>query len=206
MKYFYDQYLFHVPEEVYPPEADSELLADYLSATLRSSDTVWDLGTGCGIQAIISREFTTHVVASDVNPFAGTALHMNCQQNGISPIIPFFLGALDSPLNTNLTFSKILFNAPYLSSSNEKPPATRTDYWLNKTWNGGEDGTKIIQGFFNLLPSRLQPQGQAYLVYSVNPSSIDYVWDLACTKKLHPKKIKELPFFYETLILLELSL
>ncbi len=206
MNYFYDRFSFQVPDEVYPPEADSELLADFLPSVLQPSDTVWDLGTGCGIQAIISRGYTDQVIASDINPFAGFILQENCQQNQIFPQIPFFLGAFDQPLDNKMKFSKILFNAPYLPSEISTLSHDHLDYWLEKSWNGGADGTESIQSFFNLLPSRLEPKGKAYLVYSSIPSSPDLVWSLAENQKLHPKKIQVIPYFFETVILLELSI
>ncbi|KAM4619216.1 electron transfer flavoprotein beta subunit lysine methyltransferase [Polymixia lowei] len=49
---------------------------------------VLDLGSGCGASAIAAKLCgAAHVVANDIDPVAAIATHMNCELNGLEPVV-----------------------------------------------------------------------------------------------------------------------
>jgi len=51
-KVFYNDFVFEVPKTVYAPAEDSFLLAENLM--VNDGDLVLDVGTGCGILAVLA--------------------------------------------------------------------------------------------------------------------------------------------------------
>ncbi|XP_071756421.1 electron transfer flavoprotein beta subunit lysine methyltransferase [Centroberyx gerrardi] len=50
--------------------------------------TVLDLGSGCGASAIAAKLCgAAHVVANDIDSVAAIATHMNCELNGLEPLV-----------------------------------------------------------------------------------------------------------------------
>jgi len=73
-----------------------------------------DLGTGCGIQAILAAKHAEHVVATDVNPRALAFAGFNAQLNGIRGI-EFRLGREFEPVDGE-RFDLVVANPPYVIS------------------------------------------------------------------------------------------
>ena len=63
-----------------------------------------DLGTGCGIQALLAAKHAEHVVATDVNPRALAFAGFNARLNGIDNI-EFRLGNGSSPSRASASTS-----------------------------------------------------------------------------------------------------
>ena len=126
-KVFHKNYVFEVDEQVYEPAEDTFLLADNLKVT--EDDTVLDMGTGCGILAVLAAEKARRVMAVDVNPYAIECGVKNAERSGVREKIEFRQGNLFQPVKANEVFSLILFNAPYLPSEpNEE------NSWIEKSW------------------------------------------------------------------------
>jgi len=72
MKYpkrlFFKGCVFYVDENVYEPAEDTFLLAENLK--VEPEDFVLDMGTGCGILAVLAAKKARKVVAVDINPYA----------------------------------------------------------------------------------------------------------------------------------------
>jgi len=152
-------HVFDILENVYEPAEDSFLFAENLSVT-RGCKVV-DMGTGCGILAVIAAKKAGKVVAIDVNPCAVKCAKNNAEMNGVGNHVSFIQGDLFAPLRTRKEFDLILFNAPYLpSEENEK------DSWMGWAWAGGVSGRNVIDRFLCEAPKHLRPGGEIMLMQS----------------------------------------
>ncbi len=158
---FYADLSFDVYEEVYEPAEDTFLIADVLNQTITERDTVLDVGTGCGILAVIASVRAKKVVATDINPHAVKCAIQNAESNRASSKMQVRLGDLFEPISETEKFSLIVFNAPYL-------PSTRGEQrsWKSRAWAGGSTGRRIIDRFIKNAPSYLDARGRILLVQS----------------------------------------
>ena len=83
-------------------------------AVRRRVQNALDLGTGCGIQALLAAKHAEHVVATDVNPRALAFARFNARLNGIDNI-EFRLGDLFEPVEGE-RFGLLVANPPYVIS------------------------------------------------------------------------------------------
>lgn len=158
-KVFFKNRVFLVDEHVYEPAEDTFLLAEQLR--VNEDDAILDMGTGCGILAVLAAEKAKRVVAVDINPYAIKCASNNAEMNGVKERIEFRLGNLFQPIKPSEIFNRILFNAPYLPSY---PHEERS--WIGKAWAGGQDGRKIIDQFILSAPNFLADGGRIQLVQS----------------------------------------
>lgn len=63
-----NNYQFTILPQVFEPADDTFLVADNLNTP--QGATLLELGTGCGILAILAAEKATRVIAKDINPYA----------------------------------------------------------------------------------------------------------------------------------------
>lgn len=159
------QFLLH--PEVYLPSDDSVLLSHHVPRFSRGS--VLDMGTGCGIQAILAAENAVSVLAVDVNDKALQLAEQNAKLNRLSSKISFRKSDLFSGIKPSEKFDLIIFNPPYLPTSS----AERTSGPLDAAWNGGRDGRKVITPFLKQFPAHLKKGGSLLMLHC----------DLAGTKK-----------------------
>ncbi|MGH3737950.1 MAG: methyltransferase [Micromonosporaceae bacterium] len=73
-----------VPPQVHPINPMSHLLGETVLAEVRESDRVLDMGTGCGVNAILAASASRDVLAVDVNPVALQAARDNAARNGVA--------------------------------------------------------------------------------------------------------------------------
>src|SRR5215467_12614082 len=73
-----------VPPGVQPITPTSHLLGEAVLAEAHAGDRVLDMGTGCGVNAILAASRGAKVVAVDVNPRAITAARENAARNGVA--------------------------------------------------------------------------------------------------------------------------
>ncbi|MEA1905126.1 MAG: HemK2/MTQ2 family protein methyltransferase [Candidatus Hadarchaeota archaeon] len=150
---------FVVEPEVYEPAEDTFLLACNLD--VRESEHVLELGTGCGLIAILAAKAGARVLATDVNPTALRCARNNARAHNVEKRIEFRLGDLFEPVNDE-RFDLIIFNPPYLPVSHEEELSTP----LDRAWEGGPDGRTVIDRFLDELPQHLGPRGRVLLVQS----------------------------------------
>jgi release factor glutamine methyltransferase len=74
---------FHVPPEVQPITGVSAVFGTAVLAEVRPTDRVLDLGTGCGVNAVLAAATARAVTAVDVNPVAVAAARANAAANGV---------------------------------------------------------------------------------------------------------------------------
>ena len=97
--------------DVYEPREDSYLLQKYVEKYCEV-DSVLDIGTGSGIQAITAAKKAKGVIASDINPEAVEQAKLSASINKIKNI-----EFVESDLFENIPkkkFDMIIFNPPYL--------------------------------------------------------------------------------------------
>lgn len=73
-----------VPPEVQPITGMSHLLGESVMDEVRPGDRVLDMGTGCGVNAILAARESADVLAVDVNPRAVETARGNAEANGVA--------------------------------------------------------------------------------------------------------------------------
>jgi len=194
-KLFIEGYVFLVDENVYEPAEDTFLLAENLK--VKEKEVVLDMGTGCGILAVLAAKKAKKVVATDVNPYALKCAEKNAKMNGVEEKIEFRLGDLFQPIRPDETFSLILFNAPYLPS---EPYEERS--WIGRAWSGGPRGRKVIDRFITDAPEFLAVDGRILLVQS-SLSDIDKTVERLNKRGLKARVVAEVKFPFERIALIE---
>ncbi len=151
-----------LPEEVYVPSDDTYLLIENLM--VKPSDCVLEIGTGCGLVSLVAAQTARRVVATDISPIAVRCARKNVEYNHLSAKVELREGNLFEPILEGEYFDLILFNAPYLPQERKKD-GEQSD-WLEKAWDGGEMGRKLIDPFIKQCKNVLKPLGRVQLVQS----------------------------------------
>jgi len=156
---YFGEFVFNVWENVYEPAEDSFLFAENLN--VHKSETVLDLGTGCGILGILAAKRASAVVSVDINPFAISCAKENAKLNDLQSKIYYVQGDLFTPLNVSFKFDLVIFNAPYLPANEEE-----MESWIGRAWAGGSTGRQIIDCFITEAPKYLKDKGKVLLMQS----------------------------------------
>ncbi len=188
-------YQFTVLPQVYEPADDTFLIADNLNTP--EGATLLDLGTGCGILAILAAEKATHVVATDINPYAVICAQRNVKHNHLAHKIEVRQGNLFYPLHPNETFDQIVFNPPYIPDIPSRPIG-----WLDKAWNGGPSGRIWINPFLTQASRYLRKGGILLIIQSSLSGYEETIQKLKrdnyCVRILAKQKL-----FFETIVLIQ---
>lgn len=150
---------FSVNPSVYEPAEDTFLLADNLD--VQKEERVLELGTGCGLLAILAAGAGAQVIATDISPTALACAKENASAHGVADRIDFRLGNLFEPVEGE-RFDLVIFNPPYLPVRNEEVLGTPLDL----AWEAGHEGRTVIDPFLEGLPSHLTRDGRALFVQS----------------------------------------
>ena len=194
-KVYFKNYVFMVDEHVYEPAEDSFLLAEKMTVT--EDDAVLDMGTGCGILAVLAAEKAKRVLAVDINPYAIDCAVKNAEMNGVKERIEFRHGDLFQSIKLNESFSLILFNSPYLPS---EPDEERS--WIGKAWAGGSNGRKVIDRFVMDAPNFLAAGGRIQLVQS-SLSDVDRTVKMFSERNLRAMVVAQVKVPFERIVLVE---
>ena len=197
-KAYFNNYVFMVDEHVYEPAEDTFLLAENLSVA--ADDVVLELGTGCGILAVLAAKKAKNVVAVDVNPHAIKCASKNAQTNYVTEKIEFRLGDLFHPIKKDERFSIILFNSPYLPSEPDEENS-----WIGKAWAGGPNGRQVIDRFIADAPHWLADGGRILLVQS-SLSNIDRTIEMFSDLGLNAMVVAQVKVPFENIVLVEAKL
>ncbi|MEM3586941.1 MAG: methyltransferase [Candidatus Jordarchaeaceae archaeon] len=199
MKRFeYKGFKFLVFEDVYEPSDDTFLLADNLE--VYENEHVLDMGTGCGILAILAGNIAKRVVGVDISDIAVINARVNVALNNMEKRVEIRLGNLWAALNHNERFSLILFNPPYLPVSKDEPNMGI----LEKAWNGGKSGREVIMAFLSKINYFLERGGRAQIVLS-SLSGVEKILSHIKKKGFQIEIRKEKNFFFEKLFLINLT-
>jgi len=139
-----------ITDSVYKPREDSFLLKKELISYIKKNkpQSVLDMGTGTGIQAIAAKEAGVRkVVAADINSEAITSAKINSKNLNIQFV--------QSDLFSNISekFDLIVFNTPYLPS---EPP-------VDPQWSGGKE---FIEKFLSEAKKQLTLNGKIIFIHS----------------------------------------
>ncbi len=182
MTVYYKNIILKTHPEVYEPKEDSFLLADSLE--VGKGDSVLDMGTGTGIQAIMASRDASVVLAVDINPKAIESARENAETNKAGNI-RFLESDFFENIKSTEKFDLIIFNPPYVPSD-EKDLAA-------KAWAGGVNGREVIDRFIEKATSHLKKGGRIQmLVSSLNDlgelqrglNCLGFVTEVTASKKL----------------------
>lgn len=192
---YFKDHVFMVDEHVYEPAEDTFLLAEKMTVT--EDDAVLDMGTGCGILAVLAAEKAKRVLAVDINPHAIECAIKNAEMNGARQRIGFRNGDLFQPIKPDENFSLIVFNSPYLPS---EPDEERS--WIGKAWAGGSNGRKVIDRFVMDAPNFLAAGGKIQLVQS-SLSDVNRTLQMFSERKLRAMVVAQVKVAFESIVLVE---
>lgn len=192
---FFGDYAFDVFESVYNPAEDSFLLAQNLS--IKKGDLVLDMGTGCGLLAVLATQKARKIVAIDVNPHAVRCVLHNALLNKVADKIEVRQGSLFETVKADERFDVILFNAPYLPSE-----AWEEHDLISLAWAGGESGRRIIDRFIVEAPRYLKTDGRILLVQSTL-SDVEQSLRMFIEQGLTAKVIVESKVAFESIVVIE---
>jgi SAM-dependent methyltransferase len=119
-------------------------------------DSVLDLGTGCGIQALHASRHATRVVATDISVRALELAAFNAELNGITSI-EFRLGSLFEPV-VGERFDHIISNPPFVIT----PRTAGVPSYEYR--DGGLEGDAIVESVVRGVGAHLNPGGVAQLL------------------------------------------
>ena len=141
-------------EHVYEPAEDTFLLLNAALNEAEENDLILELGTGSGIiaRALSERLKISKVVTTDINPYAVRY----ARSKGLDVIRTYLFRGLKGK------FDLIIFNPPYLPIEEREIE----DRWLEISWDGGDDGRKIINEFLDGVGRHLSKRGRFLLVVS----------------------------------------
>ena len=152
-----------LPDQVYPPAEDSELLLRAALAEVRPADRVLEVGTGSGYVAAGLSGRAAAVVATEINPHAVAC----ARARGVETVRTDLFSGVSGP------FDLILFNPPYLPTA----PDERISDWLEYALDGGPTGRTTIERFVADAGRVLAPFGRILLLVS-SLTDLDEVRDL----------------------------
>jgi len=190
---FFEDIEVVVMDGVYEPAEDTFLLCQHLN--VKPGDRLLELGTGCGLVAIIAAKKGAHVVATDQSPLAVENAKENVKRHNLQHRVDVRTGWLFDPIHQNEQFSVIAFNPPYL-------PGTQQDSAFDPAWSGGKSGREITEAVLHRCSQFLDANGRILLVQSSH-SNADRIYQML-RRQFHIVIIKgEERFFFERIILFE---
>lgn len=133
---------FYVFPGVVTPSVQSIYLLEHIN--VNRGETVLDIGTGTGVQAIFAAETASKVVATDLYHFAVENARFNIKGHNVEHIVEARQGDLFGPIKKNEVFDVIINNIDY-------------------PWDEKSAGLwKVHERFFREVRNYLKPNGRIY--------------------------------------------
>ncbi len=154
---FYEDIWVLVKDGVYEPSDDTFMLCDNLN--ISQGEKFLEIGTGCGLVAIVAAKAGAQVVAIDNLDLAVHNAQENVALHNLQSQIEVRKGTLFKPIRSHEKFSLIAFNPPYL-------PSTKRDPGYDPAWSGGKGGREVTEKFLIECKKYLLPQGRLLLIQS----------------------------------------
>jgi len=172
-----------VTENVQSPSAQSLYLLTHWK--IAEGETVLDIGTGSGVQAIFAADKASSVLATDISAEAVEVAKLNVQHHGLGKKIEVRQGDLFAPVNKDEKFDVILFNIAY-------------------PYNDETQGLwKVHERFFAEADKYLKPGGRIYyqsgLIDNIPKikSLVDkYAWNILSIRMDAALKVARFPIVY----------
>ena len=190
---FYEDVWVVVDDGVYEPADDTFMLCANLDIT--PGETFLEIGTGCGLVAIVAAKAGAQVIATDNSEAAVENAKKNVVLHKCANLIEIRQGDLFEPIRPEEKFSLLAFNPPYL-------PGTKEDPAFDPAWSGGNKGYEVTERFLEHCKPFLQMDGRLLLIQSSlsDPKHIRH----RLQQLFHTVDVKEeKAFFFERLILFE---
>lgn len=167
---------FSVPPEVYPPNPLG--LAEMIWGEVRETDSVLDMGTGCGVNGIIAASKSHQVVAVDVNPIAIDCAKRNAERNGVAGRVEI----RESDLFRNVAdrFDLILFDPPFRWF---RPK----DLYERAT---ADENYETLTAFFQQVKDHLKGDGRILLSFGTT-GDLDYLHELVARAGLQMEELRK---------------
>jgi release factor glutamine methyltransferase len=162
--FHYKNLIIELHPEVYEPAEDTFLLLE--SIDLKPNDIVLEIGTGCGIIALVCASRKADVICTDINPYAVALVKRNYKKNKtlIKGKFEVRKGDLFSKIKDNEIFDVIIFNPPYLPT--KKNELVGGSGWFDIATDGGKEGLNLIKRFIDGLGKYLSKNGKVYIAFS----------------------------------------
>lgn len=156
---------FVVPPKVHPINPMSDLLGDSVLREVKETDRVLDMGTGCGVNAVLAASQSTDVVAVDINPISIEAAQLNAEANGVNSRIHFEVSDVFEKVEGK--FDLIIFDPPFRWFT------PRDVYEIATT----DENYQSLTKFFNLVDQYLNEGGRILLCFG-SSGDIEYLNEL----------------------------
>ncbi len=137
------------------------------------------------------------VVATDISPEALKTAIENAKLNNIHHI-DFRLGDLFDPIMEDEKFTVIIFNPPYLPTSECDKIHDR----LETAWDGGFNGRKVIDKFIYSVKNFLTNTGRVYLIQSTL-AGIEETLNKFNRQGFKTRILARRKYFFEELVVIE---
>ncbi len=190
---FYEKIWVVVDDGVYEPAEDTFMLCANLD--IGPGDTLLELGTGCGLIAIVAARAGAQVIATDQSKVAIQNAKKNVALHKCETLVEIRQGNLFEPILSDEKFSLLAFNPPYL-------PSTKEDSAYDLAWSGGNKGYELTEKFLAQCIPYLHADGRLLLIQSSlsDPEHIRRrLGQLFTSVKVKDEKA----FFFERLLLFE---
>lgn len=144
---------------VYEPAEDSFLLADAALEEAEPGMHILEIGAGSGFVSAVLRANVKGicVLATEINPHAACC----AKANDVEVIRTDLFRGL-KPESPKASFDLILFNPPYLPTSEEE----KVPGWLNYAFDGGVSGRETLDRFLDEVRNYLRPGGKILVLIS----------------------------------------
>lgn len=178
-----ERLVLNIDENVYYPEDDSLMFADFLLKYIKKQKTMLEIGCGSGFLSILAAKMGLKVDSVDINETALNNTRKNAEENNVS------LNVYKSDLfsNVNKKFDLIVFNPPYLKESD-------VDIYLSEEEKNTLANIDTVKRFLNNAKKYLNKKGKILVLLS----------DLSGIK-LNGKIVKEQKLDWEKLFIFELG-
>lgn len=182
-----------VHDGVYEPADDTFMLCDHLA--IKPDERFLEIGTGCGLIAIVAAKAGAQVVAVDKSNQAVQNARENVTLHKLHHLIEVRQGNFFEPINPQEKFSLLAFNPPYL-------PSTKEDLAYDSAWSGGATGHEVTEEFLSQCTKHLVSAGRLLLIQSslsLPTQTLAVLEDYFQIVRVKAEK----PFFFERLFLFE---
>jgi release factor glutamine methyltransferase len=144
---------------VYEAAEDSFLLADAALEEAEPGMRILEIGAGSGFVSAVIRANVkgVRIFATEINPHAARC----AKANRVEVIRTDLFNGLKKG-NMEASFDLILFNPPYLPTSEEE----KVPGWLNYAFDGGTSGRETLDRFLDEVKDYLRPGGKILVLIS----------------------------------------
>lgn len=167
-----------VPPMVHPITGVSDLLGQAVLAQTKPTDRVLDMGTGCGVNAILAATRGARVVAADINADAADATRANAIRNGVADRIEARVSDVFSAVPES--FDLIVFDPPFRWF----PPRDALEAGIT------DENYGALRTFFERVRVHLNSTGRILIFFGTS-GDLTYLRSLIAASSLTPEVLNE---------------